>query len=52
MGHKDPAGPTAPGADHPLVAPLLTEFLDVFSELVFPLESQLTHDIELLDPDA
>ena len=52
MGHKDPGGPTAPGADHPLVAPLFTEFSDVFSESVFPPESLLTHDIELLDPDA
>ena len=39
VGHKDLASPTAPGADHPLVAPLLTEFLDVFSQPEFPLES-------------
>ena len=46
------AGPIAPGADHPLVAPLVTGFLDVFSEPVFPAESRLAHDIELLDPDV
>ena len=52
VGQKGPASPPAPGADHPQVPPLLTECYDVFGEPVVPPESRVTHDINLLDPDA
>ena len=44
------ATPPAPGADHPAIAPLLSEFADVFQDPVFPPADRVTHDISLLDP--
>ena len=52
MGQEGPAGPPAQAADHSQVAPLLTEFTDVFSEPVVPQESWVIHNIDLLNPDA
>ena len=39
MGQEGLTGPPAPGADHPYVASLLTEFADIFSEPMLPPES-------------
>ena len=44
------ATPPAPGADHPAIAPLLSEFADVFQDPTFPPADRVTHDISLLDP--
>ena len=52
MGQEGLAGPPARGADYPYVAPLFTEFSDIFSKPVVPLESRVTHNIGLLDPDT
>ena len=38
------------GMDHPMVAPFLKEFADVFSDPVFPPGIYITRDIDLIDP--
>ena len=44
--------PIVPGMDHPLFAPLLKEFMDVFFNSVFLPEMYVTHDIGLIDPTS
>ena len=52
VGQEGVRTPSAPGADHPQVASLLEEFGDVFCDPEFPLDSCMTHAIDLFDPDA
>ena len=50
LGQEGLATPTVPGMDHPLVAPPLEEFADMFSDLAFPPDVHIAYNIDLIDP--
>ena len=52
VGKKGLATLTVLGMDHTLVAPLLKEFADVFSNPVLSPDMHVTYDIHLIDPTS